>query len=123
MEFLIFLFVIVGIVIWFFVASEFASIARDKGYNNSKYFWYTLFFGIIGMLMIIALPNKNFNIGVVHNPMHVANDLNKAVDSNDLNSGLETKVEKTTYKNIDQNTIMWWYIKDIFRRLFRGCKK
>lgn len=40
-------------------ANEFRSVARDKGYDSIKYFWYVFIFGIIGMLLVIALPNKN----------------------------------------------------------------
>ena len=42
------------------IASEFRDIAEEKGYDYvNKYFWYTFFLGIIGMLMVIALPDKN----------------------------------------------------------------
>ena len=40
------------------IAYEFHSIAEEKGYDGGKYFAYTLIFGIIGMLMVVALPDR-----------------------------------------------------------------
>ena len=41
----------------FIIAGEFASIADKKGYDGTKYGVYTFFFGIAGMLMVVALPS------------------------------------------------------------------
>jgi len=59
--FLILLVLIVVIPIWILISMEFAAIAEAKGYADRKYFWYTLLFGIIGMLMIAALPDRGNN--------------------------------------------------------------
>lgn len=48
----------VYLLISWIIAQEFAEIALKKGYSDNKYFWYCLFFGIVGYLMIIALPLK-----------------------------------------------------------------
>ena len=40
------------------IAKEFYSAAVTKGYSNRKYLWYCFFLGMIGYLMVIALPNK-----------------------------------------------------------------
>lgn len=37
---------------------EFEQIAADKGYRNVKYFWWTFFVPIAGMLMVAALPDR-----------------------------------------------------------------
>ena len=50
--------VAIALVISYFVADEFKSTAELKGYNGTKYFWFTFLFGIVGMLMVIALPDK-----------------------------------------------------------------
>lgn len=42
----------------YIIAKEFYSAAVTKGYNNRKYLWYCFFLGMIGYLMVIALPNK-----------------------------------------------------------------
>lgn len=41
------------------IAMEFQSVAHDKGYTGSKYYWYPFLFGIFGMLLIIALPDRS----------------------------------------------------------------
>ena len=40
------------------LANEFFSIAKQKGYNDKKYFLYCLLCGIAGYLLVIALPPK-----------------------------------------------------------------
>lgn len=50
--------IIVVLIIWFFVSQEFYNVAVMKGYPQKKYFFITFFFGIIGALLIIALPNQ-----------------------------------------------------------------
>lgn len=42
----------------YIIAKEFYSAAVTKGYSNKKYLWYCFFLGMIGYLMVIALPNK-----------------------------------------------------------------
>ena len=39
------------------VVNKFASIAEMKGFSKSSYFWAVFFLGIIGMLMVAALPD------------------------------------------------------------------
>lgn len=43
----------------YFAAVEFQSIAAMKGHNDKKYFWWSFLGGAIGMLMVIALPDRN----------------------------------------------------------------
>lgn len=46
-------------VIWYFIAKEFNKVAEMKGYYyESKYFILTFLFGIVGILLIIALPDR-----------------------------------------------------------------
>lgn len=49
---------IVLLVIWGFIASEFRRIATMKGHPETRYFWWTFLTGPIGMLMVVALPQK-----------------------------------------------------------------
>lgn len=58
-ENLIILLLIFVVIIRFFAANEFYNIAMIKGFLDRKYFWYAFFLGIIGYLMVIALPDKN----------------------------------------------------------------
>ena len=56
---LIILLFIFGVIIRFFAANEFHNIAMIKGFPSLKYFWWSFLFGIIGYLLVIALPDKN----------------------------------------------------------------
>ncbi len=58
MEVLIILGSIAAIVLWVFVALEFRKIAAMKGHDEAKYFWWTFFMGPVGMLMVVALPQR-----------------------------------------------------------------
>ena len=51
--------VIVGLIFSYIFAYEFFEIVTLKGYKDRKYFWFCFLFGIIGYLMVIALPSKN----------------------------------------------------------------
>ena len=58
MEVFYFIGAVVGIIVCASVASEFRRIATMKGHDEAKYFWWTFFLGPVGMLMVIALPQK-----------------------------------------------------------------
>lgn len=42
----------------YLIAKEFEFIALEKGYNGKKYFWYSFLLGIVGYMLVIALPKK-----------------------------------------------------------------
>lgn len=56
MGFLYFVGGLLALIANFIIAGEFAGIADKKGYDGTKYGIYTFFFGIAGMLMVVALP-------------------------------------------------------------------
>ena len=58
MEALIVLGAILVIVLWYFVGKEFQRIAAMKGHEETRYFWWTFLMGPVGMMMVIALPQK-----------------------------------------------------------------
>ena len=58
MEALIVLGAILVIVLWYFVGKEFQRIAAMKGHEETRYFWWTFLLGPVGMMMVIALPQK-----------------------------------------------------------------
>lgn len=41
----------------YLVARNFADLAVDKGYAESKYFWFCFLLGLPGYLMVIAMPD------------------------------------------------------------------
>ena len=51
--------VCVGLVISYLIANEFYQIAIMKGFNESKYLWISFFLGVVGYLLVIALPDKS----------------------------------------------------------------
>lgn len=55
-------FSVVGLIIWLIVALilavQFHQVAADKGYPQMKYFWLTFLFGVLGYMLVIALPDR-----------------------------------------------------------------
>lgn len=49
---------IIGIIIQYCVAKQFESVAADKGYEDSKYFHFCFWLGMVGYLLVIALPDR-----------------------------------------------------------------
>lgn len=45
------------------IADEFFKIAKMKGHNNRKYFWISFLCGIVGYMLVIALPDNRRHIG------------------------------------------------------------
>lgn len=44
--------------VWYLICREFSRIAEQKGFPQSKYFWLPFWLGLIGMLLVIALPDR-----------------------------------------------------------------
>ena len=59
MGFLVFLSCLIAIALWIMVANEFGTIAELKGYDKMRYALFTFFFSVAGMLMVVALPEKD----------------------------------------------------------------
>ncbi len=60
--FIIFIYLIVLILfIWlnYYIAESFEMVAKTKGYYEKKYFHLCFWTGIIGYLLVIALPDLN----------------------------------------------------------------
>lgn len=49
--------VIVYFILDNYIAKCFAEAAEAKGYRESKYFWICFWLGVIGYLLVIALPD------------------------------------------------------------------
>ena len=62
---------IVAISIKFMLASYFCEIACDKGYGEKRYFWVPFFFGIIGYIMVAALPDRGIKYQLSPSPAHM----------------------------------------------------
>lgn len=58
-----FLAIIAGIVVlYWFVGKQFYAIAKMKGHPQKKYFWWCFWAGIIGWMMVIALPDRSDDV-------------------------------------------------------------
>lgn len=42
----------------FFIAKEFYKAATAKGWNSRRYFWLPFLLGLVGYLLVIALPDR-----------------------------------------------------------------
>ncbi len=58
MWFVYILSIVIVIIINYIIAKKFSDIAEIKGHEGGTYFWFTFIFGLVGMLMVIALPNE-----------------------------------------------------------------
>ena len=59
MEIFLFVVGIIFIITDIAICIIFSQIAESKGWEKRKYFWLCLFGGIMGALLIIALPDKD----------------------------------------------------------------
>ena len=48
---------IIFVIDWF-AAKQFHEIAKMKGHSESKYLWWCFWLGMIGWLMVVALPDR-----------------------------------------------------------------
>ena len=91
--FLAFIAVIIAIITGVIISGEFSNIASEKGYPESKYFWYCLIFGVVGYMMVIALPDR-----VLSNKINAVNPSSEKKQSSIFsNSG--SSIRKTTYNS------------------------
>lgn len=57
------LIIVVYFVIWLLAAQVFEEIAEMKGHNGKRFFWWCFFVGPVGMMMVIALPDRRNGYG------------------------------------------------------------
>ncbi len=57
--------VIIGLIIVYIAARSFGKIAEMKGHDGKTYFWWVFWLGIFGMMMVIALPDRNQTVSTV----------------------------------------------------------
>lgn len=49
------------IYVWYLICREFSLIASEKGWNDRRYFHFCFWLGLVGILMVIALPDRGDN--------------------------------------------------------------
>ena len=57
MEVAIIISALAALVLSFFIGKEFERIAKMKGHNEKRYFWWSFLLGPVGYLMVVALPD------------------------------------------------------------------
>ena len=50
---------VIGLVILYYIAKQFYAVAVDKGHPERKYFHICFWLGLVGYLLVIALPDRN----------------------------------------------------------------
>ena len=58
----------------YFIGKEFEFIAKEKGYTSKRYFWWTFLFGLAGIPMVIALPDRRGGTGAASAGLPVRDD-------------------------------------------------
>lgn len=61
--------IVVYFVIWFLAASVFQEIAEMKGHQGKRFFWWCFWVGPVGMMMVIALPDRRSGISNANSPV------------------------------------------------------
>lgn len=56
------------VAVWYFVCKDFARIAADKGYPDRRYFHYCFWLGLVGVLMVVAMPDRKVHIATSSTP-------------------------------------------------------
>lgn len=62
--------VILALAIWVlhYVASQFQRVAREKGWDERKFYWLSFLMGAVGWMLVVALPDRNAPAAVVAAP-------------------------------------------------------
>ena len=83
MWFLYLLGIVIALIIDYVIAKKFEEIAEMKGHKGSTYFWFTFIFGVVGMLMVVALPSGN-----------TTNNRTEAKNSNNVTASVAASIPK-----------------------------
>ena len=55
--------IILSIWVWYLISKEFYKSAVLKGFPQRKYLWLTFFLGLLGILLILSLPDRGQDQG------------------------------------------------------------
>ena len=51
--------IVIALILAHYIAKQFHAVATDKGYPEKKYYHICFWLGLIGYLLVIALPDRN----------------------------------------------------------------
>lgn len=103
----LFILFIVALVISYVIATEFSTIAQQKGYDERKYFWFCFLFGIAGYLMVVALPKKEKKNNDENEGFYFQKrSLDMKKTENDLDENISSEDEIVGFETASENTII-----------------
>ena len=70
---------IVTLILLHYISNLFYLVAVEKGWDERKFYWLSFFFGFVGWMLVIALPDRNATPVVISAP-----ESPRRTDSNDL---------------------------------------
>ena len=92
-------------IIWYLVSQEFYKAAEAKGFPDKKYLWITFFFGALGALLVVALPDRGNNAKDINTINNHDNKTSEPIISSKLASLIpdapNTPTEKASIKEPD----------------------
>ena len=50
---------IVALILLHYISNLFYLVAVEKGWDERKFYWLSFFFGFVGWMLVIALPDRN----------------------------------------------------------------
>lgn len=77
---------ILFIILQYYIAKQFESTAADKGYKHSRYFHLCFWFGIVGYILVAALPDRGKDNAKTPNQAYIPNGVVAHMDSPDERS-------------------------------------
>lgn len=80
MIFVCLLALVIVLVLCYFIAKWFYAVAEEKGYHDNKYFWICFWVSIVGMLLVIALPDRAEKISNAPSDANVPGFISGAMD-------------------------------------------
>lgn len=97
---IIFFALIIRFAVWYYISQEFYEIAKEKGYSEKKYLWITFFLGIIGALLIAAMPDRG-NITVSKTNTEKSNKV--------ITENIENRNENSDFSNMNNLEKLEYY--------------
>ena len=55
---------VLAVYVQYIIAKFFADVAEEKGYHESRYFWTPFWLGIVGYLLVAALPDQHARLDI-----------------------------------------------------------
>ena len=99
------------------ISLAFACIADDKGHRWLPYFFFTFFFGIVGMLMVVALPDRKN----IYLRQYQSKSENSTVFKDEINSKNNSESNTLTEEEIKRsNNLDRWHLGIADQGMLRG---